>query len=288
MRSIQAIGLTAILLTTACGQPSDLSSSASTNLPTITSETASVRQTVAADVEPVPCPTAFPSYPEPLPGETPIPTNTPPPPTPTVDPEGVQVEPGPGGLGSITLPNDPGTILGIFAALPQTIGDYQRVNTSDQPSAMVRYKHSDMAESDSRSTLALSVSDGPGEKPLFPGRIVAPYPNYWRRDGQVFYAYYDRRELLPLDDQYQNCREERRSVHFTFLAMDSIFLFSAEAPTRAALEPLIAAFVQTVKASPPPVPYSTPTPWPTPILKYPPPQNVVTPQLPTATPTTTP
>lgn len=309
MHSIRALGLITILLIVACGQPADLPSAAlAPEAPSATSETASTApQTMVADIQPVPCPT-FPAYPPPAPGETPTPTNTPPPPTPTVDPEAVPTGTAPGGLGTITLPEDDATLRGIFAALPEKIGEYQRVELNHQESDFIYvwYQDSplDPAIPDSRLEIFANgmlyqqpapPDQEPYEEPLFPGRIVAPYSDYWRRDGQLFYGYYDRHSFAPLDDQYQNCREAR-SVSLTFLEPNRSWLFHAEAPTREDIELLLAAFVQTVNASPAPIPYMTPTPWPTMITRegypvpgsYLPPQEDMLQQMPTATPTTTP
>jgi hypothetical protein len=312
MRSIHAVGLLAILLIAACGQAADLSSPTSAELPSTAGATVSATsQTVAANVRPIPCPT-FAVYPAPLLGETATPTNTPPPPTPTVDPEAVPTATAPGELGSITLPNDDATIRAIFAALPETIGDYRRARVINQEpySFSAWYQHRDLDPSAVRPGiqpgLSLSTSSNPNEKLMFPGSFIAPYSDYWRRDGQVFYGYYERRSPEPLDDQYQNCNEVR-STSLTFVAPKSTWLFRAEAPTREELEPLIAAFVQVVKASPPPIPYSPPTPYPTPDMTamtlryprpndpvpgssnpmYPPPHHDTPPSAPAATPTTT-
>ncbi|MBV9787117.1 MAG: hypothetical protein JOZ51_03015, partial [Chloroflexi bacterium] len=69
-----------------------------------------------------------------------------------------------------------------------------------------------------------------------------------------------------------------------------------KAETREEIELLLSAFVQTVNASPAPIPYVAPTPWPIPTPRpgypapasYPPTQDGMPQQMPTATPTSTP
>lgn len=291
MRFISAVGLTALLLTTACGQPSDLSSSApASETPAAASASDSVAiATTAATTTPPPCPTTppMPSYPSPSsPGATPTPTSTLMP-TPTIDPEAVPVETAPGGLGTITLPSDDDTLRGIFAALPEKIGDYEGAKNYDlEPYYFaVQYENPDLNRTDPRSRLTLEAERSPGDTRAFPDRFSAP-PNEWRRDGQIFYRF---------NETYRHCYPDS-PTGLLFTAADSPWSFYVRAETREEIELMLSTFVQTVNASPAPQPYVAPTPRPIPTPRpgypapasYPPPQDTMSPALPTATPTTMP
>lgn len=286
MRSIQAIGLAAILLT-ACGQPSDLSSSApASETPAATSAAGSSdSETVATQPTLLPCPTSTP-YATSLPGATPTPTNTPPP-TPTIDPEAVLSARAPGGLGSIILPTDDAMIRGIFAALPETIGDYQGIKGED-PSPYyfaIQYDSPRSHPTNPRSTLTLEAERDPGDQSVFPAQFFMP-TGALRRDGQIFYT---------STELYRGCNPEG-PMSLIFTTADTPWKFHVRAGTREEIELLLSTFVQTVNASPAPIPYMTPTPWPTavprpgypepsfPVPSYPMPGNATLHSTPTATP----
>lgn len=301
MRSIHIVGLVVILLITACGQPADLPLSApAAEAPSATSKSASIAsQTAVTDAQPVPCPTV-PVYPPPALGETLTPAKTPtatstPVPTPTIDPDAVPVEPAPAGLGTITLPKDAATLRGIFATMPEQIGNHRR-GVQDYTSAYNLYvRYQDLESTAALPQVSLSLdADGTLGEGLFPNKIGITDADPWRRDGQVFYAYDDQQFFEPLNDQNQNCREST-FVTLTFVVGECPWLFSAQARTREDIELLVAAFVATVNASPAPIPYVEPTPWETPrpgtgypvTGSYPPPQDGAAQQMPTTTPTTT-
>ena len=208
-------------------------------------------------------------------------------PTPTVDPELVREGIAPAGLSTITLPNDHERMRGIFAALPQQIGEYQRqpsIDMNDPHSLLVEYQRPDNPGSFLLPSLAAhGWSDG---YPLSLGQIPAPHPDYWRRDGRLFYAFHDPRKLQPLDEQHEDCQDESM-VELTFIMSGHPWTFFAYARTQEELERLLAAFVEAVKASPAPIPYVAPTSGPS-IPIYPPPQDTLPLSTPTAMPATDP
>lgn len=291
MRLIPAVGLAALLLTTACGQPSDLASSApasETSVAASTSDSAAIH-TTADTTTPLPCPTSqpIPAYPSlALAGATPTST---PVPTPTIDPEVVPVETAPGGLGTITLLKDDATVRGIFAELPETIGNYTGtpVNYASPYYIAIQYDDIDSDRTIPRPRLTLEADRSPDDTPAFPNQFFMPSGTL-RRDGQVFYA---------SNELYRHCYWQS-PVGLLFTTPDTPWKFYVQAGTQEEIELLLSAFVQTVNASPAPIPYVAPTPWPIPtprpgypapeISVYPPPQNAMPQQMPTATPTSAP
>ena len=291
MRFIPAVGLAVLLLATACGQPVDLVSSApasETPAAASTSDSAAIH-TIAETTTPLPCPTTppMPSYPSPSqPDATPMPTSTPVP-SPTIDPEAVPVETAPGGLGTMTIPNDDATLRGIFAALPKQIGKYQgsTVEVNTLHAFGIEYISREQDPNDPRSGLSLEAQRGYDDTRAFPERFSAP-SDEWRRDGRIFYRF---------NETYRHCYPDS-PTGLLFTAADSPWSFYVKAETREEIELLLSAFVQAVNASPAPIPYVAPTPWPIPTPRpgypapgsYPPPQEGLPQQMPTATPTSTP
>jgi hypothetical protein len=180
-------------------------------------------------------------------------------------------------------------VRGIFAALPQTIGNYEGAKNYDlEPYYfVVQYENPDLNRTDPRSRLTLEAERSPGDTPAFPDQFFIP-TNELRRDGQVFYA---------SSELYRHCGPES-PVALLFTTADTPWKFYVRAETREEIELMLSTFVQTVKVSPAPLPYIAPTPWPIPTPRpgypdpalsvYPPPQDARQLSTPTATPTTTP